>query len=233
MSIQYALSQNNLTDSPNDYAARVRITGSANLDAIVERILEQGSTVGEADVRAVLVGAIAACESLLLEGQRVNFGDLCQLFPRMSGVFEGPTDHFDPARHRLDVGASPGNRLRKTVRENGQVTKVEFVKPVPTPLEYLDLGSGETDGALTPGNIGTVNGYRLKFDAAQADEGVFLIADGGEETKVAQAQKNKPAQLVFLVPAGLLAGDYALEVRTRVKDSGELRTGRLDATLTV
>lgn len=48
-------------------------------------------------------------------------------------------------------------------------------------------------------------------------------------------QKNKPSQLVFLVP-NLVDGTYHLEVRAR-RASGtsarELRIGRLEATLTV
>lgn len=232
MTINYALFENHLTSDPDDYAAQVRIAGSADLDAIARRILEEGSTVGEADVMAVLIAAVAACESLLLEGMRVNLGDLCQLFPRISGVFHGPTDHFDPARHRLDVGASPGKGVRKAVREEGQVAKVESVKPAPTLMRYGDLASGEVNGTLTPGNIGTVDGHRLKFDPDQADEGIFLVAAAGE-TKVAMTQKNKPGQLVFLVPTGLAPGEYHLEVRARMRESSEIRTGRLDATLVV
>ena len=48
-----------------------------------------------------------------------------------------------------------------------------------------------------------------------------------------QVQKNKPAQVVFLVPATLVAGTYDLEVRARVGGGTELRTGRLETVLTV
>nr|MBA3727297.1 hypothetical protein [Armatimonadota bacterium] len=51
-----------------------------------------------------------------------------------------------------------------------------------------------------------------------------------------RVQKNKPGQLVFLVPAAgptFLPGTYFLEVRARQKDALQLRSGRLDSTLTV
>jgi len=118
MPINYALFENNLTSDPNDYAAQVQTTASADLDAIVRRIIDQGSTSTEADIAAVLEDAIKACEALLLEGARVNFGGLCELFPRLTGVFNGITDSFDSTRHRIDVGANPGSRIRKTVRDN-------------------------------------------------------------------------------------------------------------------
>lgn len=234
MPINYALFENNLTSDPNDYAAQVQTTASADLDAIVKRIIQQGSTSTEADIAAVLEDAIKACEGILLEGNRVNFGGLCELFPRLTGVFNGITDSFDSTRHRIDVGANPGSRIRKTVRDNAQAVKVESVKPAPAPLEYSDLGSGEINGTITPGNIGTINGNRLKFDPAQADEGIFFSpTGGGAATKADIVQKNKPSQLVFLVPAGLAAGDYRLIVTARMSNGTELRTGILDATLTV
>ncbi len=134
----------------------------------------------------------------------------------------------------MDVGANPGVRVRQTVRDQAGVVKDEAVKPAPNPLEYFDIGSDTTNDTVTVGNIGQLSGSRLKFDAAQADEGVFFIpTGGGAETKVTTVQKNKPAQLVFLVPAGLLAGTYYLEVRARIGGGTELRSGRLDAVLTV
>ena len=50
MPINYALFENNLTSDPNDYAAQVQITASADLSAIVKRIIDQGSTSTEADI---------------------------------------------------------------------------------------------------------------------------------------------------------------------------------------
>ena len=197
-------------------------------------MLERGSTTTSADILAVLEDTIGACESMLLDGMRVNFGGLVELFPRMRGVFTSATDTYDPARHSLDVGANPGSRVRKTVRDNATVVKEEAVKPAPNPIEYRDVGSDTTNDQLTPGNIGQLSGSRLKFDAAAADEGLYFLPVAlGAETKVDTVQRNKPAQVVFLVPAGLVAGQYRLEVRVRISGGTELRSGRLDTVLTV
>jgi len=56
---------------------------------------------------------------------------------------------------------------------------------------------------------------------------------GGAETQVIGFQRNKPSQLVFLVPAGMSSGDCHLEGRARMTNSTELRTGRLDPVRTV
>ena len=234
MPIHYALFENNLTSDPSDFAAIVQTVASADLDAVVERMVERGSTTTRADILAVLEDAIGTCESMLLDGMRVNFGGLIELFPRVRGVFTGVTDTFDPARHSLDVGANPGIRVRTTVRDKASVVKDEAVKPAPNPIEYRDVGSDTTNDQLTPGNIGQLSGSRLKYDEAAADEGVYFVATpGGGDTKVTTLQRNKPAQVVFLVPAGLAPGNYNVEVRARIVGGTQLRTGRLDAVLTV
>ena len=49
MAIRYALFENHLTSDPDDYTAQVRITGSADLDVIAQRMIDQGSAVTKAE----------------------------------------------------------------------------------------------------------------------------------------------------------------------------------------
>jgi hypothetical protein len=65
MPITYALFENNLTGDPDDYAAQVQLAGSAGIDGIVHRMPGQGSTVPEADVRAVLADTLKASSGRL------------------------------------------------------------------------------------------------------------------------------------------------------------------------
>ena len=235
MPIQYALFENHLTADPDDYAATVQISGSADGDDLVQDIVDQGSTVGRPDILAVTAALKLACQRRVEQGQRVNYFGMMDFFPRIKGVFTGPTDGFDPARHRVDVGANPGGELRDAVRAAATVEKVEAVKPAPNPIEYRDIDSEETNDTITPDNIGQLSGNRLKFDPAEADEGLFFVATAGGEIKVSTVQKNKPSQLVFLIPP-LGDGTYHLEVRARMASgtsARQLRIGRLDATLTV
>ena len=233
MPIHYALYENHLTDGPNDYLAQIRPTMSVGLNDIVAHILDQGSSATEGDILLILSDAIKACETVLLEGGRVNLGGLVELFPRIGGVFVGPGDHFDPTRHRIDVGANPGHRLRRTIRDKATVEKVSPTRPAPNPVEFVDLASGTSNTAISPGNIGTINGHRLKYNPGAPDEGIyFLPVAGGSEVRAEFIQKNKPSQLIFLNPDGL-SGEYHLEVRAHMQGGAQLRTGRLDATLSV
>jgi hypothetical protein len=232
--ITYSLIENTVTADPDDYYGQIQLAGSADADALADRMVQMGSTVTKPDVLATLELAFRAVESLVLEGNRVLLAGIVEVSPRMQGVFNGITDSYDPARHQVGVTASAGARLRDSVRQQAQVQKDETVKPRPAPVQYVDLASGTVDTTLTKGNIGTLNGARLKFDTGSADEGIYLVPTGGAAaTKITAIQRNKPAQLVFLTPAVLAAGGYWLEVRARTGNVTDLRVGRLDAVLTV
>ena len=150
MPINYALFENPLTPNPTDYTARVEITGSAGKELLLERMLAQGSTVTSSDILAVIEDLTKATESLLLEGFRVNIGDLVQVYPRIRGTYDGPTDTFDPSRHTLDAAAAIGPRIRNTIRDRGQPHKNETHIPTPNITNYEDLVTGQTTTPSTP-----------------------------------------------------------------------------------
>ena len=82
-----------------------------------------------------------------------------------------------------------------------------------------------------------LTGSKLKLDASDPDQGVFLVkstgAGTGTATRVARVMTNKPSEQLFVVPTSLTAGSYRLEVRTKHKNSTQLKTATLGATLTV
>jgi hypothetical protein len=232
MPVNYALFENNLTSDPDDYMAMVQPTGTAELEDVIERMIERGSTVVRADILSVLEDYHSAVENMVLEGVNVNTPG-ANYRVSIKGVFNGQADSFDPSRHQVRASVSPGRRFRRAVEENAQPVKQETVKPKPNPLEYTDLNSGERNGVLTPGGMGQVVGHRLKFDPADAAQGIFFLAADGTETKVDVVGRNKPADLMFLIPGSLAAGNYTLEIRATVHDGETVRTGALETPLTV
>ena len=66
-----------------------------------------------------------------------------------------------------------------------------------------------------------------------AQQGIFLIDSKGEETQVDRISNNIPKKLVFSIPETLKKGNYSLEVRTILRNSKNLRKGRLNEVLVV
>ena len=120
------------------------------------------------------------------------------------------------------------------MRDHGQPHKQETDLPAPYIIDYEDTATGQANTIIHPNGLGALNGYRLKYDKAQPDEGIYLInTTDHTETKVTVVADNHPAKLIFTAPDTLTPSQtYHIEVRAHMRDSTELRTGRLNAPLT-
>ena len=116
------------------YLAQVQLRGSLGFDEMADRILAQGSCVTKPDILAVFENLAMALETAVLEGYRVNFGGVFDMFPSVRGTFDDITAPFDASVHSTDVRARCGARIRSTVMANAAVERVYLPKPAPTLL---------------------------------------------------------------------------------------------------
>lgn len=229
MPIHYALHPNKLTGNPGDFMAIINFTGSIDEEALIEQMMRQGSTITRADTKAVLDNYHTAIIYFVLEGFKVttktaNYG------ASIKGIFTGPHDTFSSDRHRLEPQVSAGAELRRETYRNGRAARLEGGSNTPHLVAYFDVNSGSYDSLITPGGLGRLTGYRLKFDPTDPEQGIFFT-NGSISTRVEVVGKNKPRELMFLVPASLDPGSYTLLVQAAV--NGKLRQGELLASLSV
>lgn len=229
MPIPYVLTPNEFTEK-GGYFARMRSAGRANLEMIADRIVARGSTVGKADVLAVLYLLIEVCIDLILEGWRVHLGGLVRLYCNVEGIFDSTDDTFDPRRHTLKGAAQAGSRLNEALQNRGQLRRQESRRQNPNLQHFTDVASGAHD-SFTPGGMGRLVGSRLKFDPAAEDEGLFLVDAAGEAHRLLVGY-NTPRLLLFSLPH-LPPGVYHLEVRARVVNASTVRVVRLTQPLSV
>jgi hypothetical protein len=231
MTIRYTIRSNKMMGK-HEYAAQVRPAFTADVDDVVERMTQSGCALSKAAALGVLEMFFSTVERMVLDGINVTT-PLVNIHASVTGTFKGEDDRFDRRRHRIEARTTPGRRLRRTVRLYGRAEREPGRGgPVPNPVFYEDLESGQKNGVLTPGGMGRVYGARLKFDPADPRQGLFFVGADKRATRVGLAAENHPKQVIFLVPP-LAPGDYTLEVRARAEDSDDVRTGRLYRTLTV
>lgn len=232
MPIQYALDQTVHTQKNDEYVARVTPVGTVDLDGIVDRIVNRGSTVGRSDVVAVLYELIDVCTDLVVDGYRVNLGDLVHLYCSIKGTFASSDDRFDRSRHAIRGRAAAGRRLNDTLAHRARTRKQHLNRRRPILKRFIDLTSQIHNRQLTPGGSGLLIGAQLKFDPDAADEGLFLI-DATHQARRLDVARITPSELLFTLPADLPAGTYQLEVRARVGNATTLRKGTLQIPLVV
>ena len=233
--LKYSLRENLLTPAPDDYMAQAADVRSYTLDEIIDAMMEKGSTLTRADVAATLQIYGEVVSAIVKDGSAVNT-PLINTALSISGVFEGANDVFDKKRHAVNLNITAGTLLRDAV---GKVKceKTESASTAPYITEVSDIVSGKTNGVLTKGGVVQLLGSRLKFDQQDETQGVFFVPETGEPVRASVIAENKPARLMAIIPAGLTAGAYFIEVRTKyanaTKQLKNLKTGRFAKPLTV
>jgi hypothetical protein len=228
MPISFSLHKNTLSDDANQFRAVVQSAGTLDYEQIIDLVVKQNSTVTRADVLAALDNFFTTIEDALLLGYNVNTPG-ANYRASVKGSFDGDTDGFTAGRNTVEAAISPGVRLRKAM-QRAQVQKQESSSNRPRPTNYLDLNTTELNRQITPGGMGQITGYRLKFDPADPAQGIFFV--NGSTTRVSVVGHNGPSKLMFMIPAGLTPGDYNLEFRSTM-GNGTLHSGLLPETLNV
>ena len=186
--------------------------------------------VTRADILSVMEDFQGSLESIILDGFNVTT-PFANFRVSIRGVFNGNTDSFDGSRHQILPLVNARKKLKAFCQQNLSPVKSETNIKNPSLLEFFDHNSGECNTVITRGGIGRITGHRLKFDIEDANQGIFLIAEDGTETRITIVGMNKPSQLMFSIPPSLPSGNYALEVR--VLFSTKIRIGSLPETLSV
>lgn len=232
--LKYCLRENLLTPEPDDCMAQTVDVRSYTQDELIDLMMKRGTTLTKADVSAALQVYAEVVSELTADGCAVNTPLFSTSFS-VSGVFTTMADSFDRSRHTVSVNTNPGTLLRSAVK-NIKPEKTEASATGPYITEAHDIVSGTVNAALTAGGVLRLIGSRLKFDASDSEQGVYLIpAEGGGDVRCAVVVENKPARLMVMIPADIASGAYYAEVRTKLGGNGQAgktcRTGRFSKPL--
>lgn len=230
MPVHYYLRKNKLTENEDDYMASVSSSNQNGLDQVIQLMIQQGSTVTEADILSVISDFQKAVQLLLGQGGTVTT-PFAIFRSTIRGVFTGPDDSFDPSRHNLSVRVRPGLGIRDYYKTEVPTQKHSKPVSIPQPDLYIDANSGEHNGLVTPGGMGTIKGTLLSFDPEDEAQGIFFIKEDGTEIKVEVVGQNQTSVLRFIIPTNLNAGEYYIEIRN--KPGKKLRKGQMEDSLTV
>lgn len=226
--LKYCLRENFLTPDENGYMAQTADVRSFSLDEIIDRMVKRGTTVTRTDLAAIMQLYTQECSYIVEEGCTLNT-PLINTSYSISGVFNGAGDSFDAKRHAVNLNITAGTALKEALTKT-KTTKIQAANTKPYIAEVTDIVTGKVNEVLTASGILQVIGARLKFDAKDTEQGLFFVPKTGAAVRAAVIAENKPARLMAIIPAGLPAGSYHIEVRTKFSGGGKLlkavKTGR-------
>lgn len=104
--------------APSKAYAKAQYTNLLTLDTFADHIASHGSKYNRADIYAVLMQSVDCLREMLLEGKRIEMGDLGTFSVSIQSQGTKELSDFNPAIHikRLKVNWSPGNLFRDLLK---------------------------------------------------------------------------------------------------------------------
>ena len=219
MALKYGLTENLLTERPDDYSAITYSAVSVDQNVLIDRILKRGTTLTRTDLVAVMTAINETVSEGVEAGDTFNLPLFNTSFS-ISGVFDSPLDSFDGNRHKLNVNLTKGTLLRDAEKKV-KLEKTNVTTPLPQIQEVKDSITGKVNEKLTVNGVVEVRGYNLKIDGDNASCGLWFVEESGAEIKAAIIIENKPERIIAMIPE-LLSGKYQVKVVTQHTGSGTI-----------
>lgn len=210
--INYALRENLLTADPDDCMAQVVDVRTYTQDDITKEMVKRGTSLTEADIAAYQKLEVEVYKDIIAGGGSLNTPLINTSFS-ITGVFTGMTDSFDKSRHAIKLNVNAGAALKEAAAQ-AKAQKTEAASTDPYITSVTDKVTGDS-GTVKTGSVMELTGSRLKFDASDAEQGVFALTANGT-VRCEPVIENKPARLLVMLPASIEAGDFTIEVRTKI-----------------
>ena len=228
---------NHLTDNPNDHSARVISERSLGVAEICETAVNRAKA--PTTVQAMEHNVKLFLEEMayqLMDGYAVNTGYFTANV-QVRGVFDSPTENFDPKKHSILFRFNQGVLLRKEI-PNVSVQVMGAGDSNIVISHVVDRKTGSVNDLITPNGVLKIRGGRLKIVGDHQDVGVYFEdEDGSSAARVDEIDiiVNNPSELMVIVP-DLPQGSYRLVVKNQYtvgKILKEPRTAVFEKILTV
>ena len=183
------------------------VFGTGSLAAEVAENLKDSA----AYVETVLREATNVSKKHLAMGERVTIDGLCRLEIAAEGASPAEDAPWDPAANRLVVNAIAYDAVKFAAKD---IVPENVLKPVQIQLLGSQDATTFEQNAVVKGHTLLCQGKGIKLTAANADEGLYLVAADGTEHKLAVTSSTQ-GEIDATVPDEVPAGEYTLEVRGR------------------
>ena len=162
-------------------------------------------------VETVLREATNVSKKHLAMGERVTIDGLCRLEIAAEGASPAEDAPWDPAVNRLVVNAIAYDAVKLAAKD---IVPENVLKPVQIQLLGSQDATTFEQNAVVKGHTLLCQGKGIRLTAANADEGLYLIAEDGTEHRLAVVSSTQ-GEIDATVPDEVPAGTYVLEVRGR------------------
>ncbi len=224
---------NLLTEDPNSYTLILKGNTSRSLDDIIAIFLQQSNlNLTHEQVRESFVHVLATAHDEVLRGNNVSL-EYLSVRTFVSGVFNDPTETYDPKKHSLKVIYTPGEEVRNAVkrtavRNMGRAVNNEIGNITNRVTKNVNVD-------ITAGGPVEIVGNNIKVASGDFQSGKVYFVDAETDTISANIPEdelllNTPSKLLLLAPSTLVSGkQYRVKISTfkAIGNQKPLRNQRL------
>lgn len=216
------ITSNSVTEDPNDKILILDPAGHVGLEEIYKEMREEDTGLRPETLTHVVTLYERIVARFLMNGYYVNTG-LFYAVARLVGIIEGGV--WNPKKNNIYVSFVQDKVLREEIAKTAVVIQGEK-NDVMYATETEDMNTGLKDGSMTPGRNFVIRGSYLCVKGDDPAVGISfrkLADDSVVKLEKGMFATNKPSELIFLIPAGLTAGEYELTITTQyTKNTGSL-----------
>lgn len=213
--IRGSLYKNLLNGEKEEYIAKVISERTLNIAELCKVAVERGGA--DTTVQAMVHNVNLFLKEMsyqICNGYAVNTGYF-QANTLIKGVFNNPSEDFDPEKHKVNIRFKPGRLIKKeipliSVKINGLAGKMSSI------TEVTDIKTGSVNHLLTPHRNLRISGTKIKL-AGNGNTGIlFTHLQTGNVYKLEPRDliSNKPSELIIIIPE-LNKGTYTLTLKTQ------------------
>jgi hypothetical protein len=204
-----------LPGSEGKYVARTVNEGSVIISDICASMKNRAGYKGTHE-DAMLTLRLFFTEMMyqLADGFSVNLG-FCSIHPNIGGLFTSEKDIHDHELHPVGFRFQELKPMRELIEViiEGIADTFGFIE------EFCDIATGALNESMTPMNLFTITGERLKVAGDSPEVGIYFEQqDGPAKLKVTALAENTLGKLIGLIPAGP-AGKYKVVIKTQYTSS--------------
>ena len=215
--IHVKLHPNKLPNSGGPYVARTSSEKVLTIDDICTGVENSGGFSGDKEtLRKYVKQHYDELIYRICDGFSVNTGYFT-LYPNVGGTFLSPRDACDREKHPLELRLRPAALLTHLL-SLVQVHVQGFSNPTGFIHQFTDAESDTINSAVTGGGQFVISGEKIKIAGDHEDCGIYfeMVDEPDKRIKVVRPLgKNKPSELVGIVPMMIAPKSYRLVIVTQ------------------
>ena len=184
------------------YVGRIKLSHCYDQDQLIDQMVERNRSLSRETLTAALMLLKSTVTTLCRQGNAVRLDGFVRFSPTLGGSFDNHQDQFDGQRHTVTLTARVAKPVQRQLKGGLSMHRVDPSNHSPQIFTVEDHETGTLDQIVTPGNLVTLRGARLRFDPKHSQESLEFRsrADPSQKVVIPKPMVVSSTEVHFVMP---------------------------------